>query len=292
MTNPGTIEVDPTASGAILALDDGTTITNGTLTIGSGSTLDVELAGTASNNPDATLDGVTVTGVDAVTIDSPTPASTIEVGVTTAATLLLDDGTTIATGALTSGSGSTLDIEAGPNTGAGATLDGVAVTDNGAIDIGTQDSSATLQIADAVTLTGTGTLTLENSGDTLSGASATPGSLENSGTIAGVGSIDNSVGSLTLTNEAGGVIDADGGGGATLTLNTGNNIVNAGLIEATNGGDLIIDDSVINSSQGSVVADGGTVTVGSSGAVGGAGTIRNHRRRDHRSSQQRLHLKT
>ena len=39
--------------------------------------------------PIATLDGVTVTGVDAVTIDSPAPASTtLEVGVTTAATLL------------------------------------------------------------------------------------------------------------------------------------------------------------------------------------------------------------
>ena len=55
-------------------------------------------------------------------------------------------------------------------------------------------------------------------------------------------------------------------------LNPGNNVDNAGLIEGTNGGDLVIDDTVSNSGAGAVVADGGTVTVGSGGAVAG-GTL-------------------
>ena len=62
---------------------------------------------------------------------SGTLVGMIDVGTSTsgvAATLLLDDGTTITgngTGTLTIGAGSTLDIEAGLSNGLGATLDGV-----------------------------------------------------------------------------------------------------------------------------------------------------------------------
>jgi VCBS repeat-containing protein len=40
-------------------------------------------------------------------------------------------------------------------------------------------------------------------------------------------------------------------------------------MEATNGGDLVIENSVNNTGTGSVVADGGTVTVGSGGSISG-----------------------
>ena len=61
VTNAGTIAVDPTASGAILTLDDGTSITGGDLTVGHLGTLDIGAAGGGGVVGDPTLDGVTVT---------------------------------------------------------------------------------------------------------------------------------------------------------------------------------------------------------------------------------------
>ena len=131
------------------------------------------------------------------------------------------------------------------------------INNSGAIELGTSAASATLDIGAAVTLYGSGTLTLENSNDVVTGASG-GGELFNYGTIAGAGSIDNSSGNgLTLTNEAGGVVDANVSG-ETLTLNTGNQIINDGLLEAGSGGTLNVQDAVIGS---------GNVTIASGGAV-------------------------
>ena len=69
MTDSGAIDVDLNASGAVLTLDDGTTITGdgtGTLTIGTTGELDV---GTGTNGPGATLDGVKVTDNGAIDVD-------------------------------------------------------------------------------------------------------------------------------------------------------------------------------------------------------------------------------
>jgi hypothetical protein len=55
--NSGTVQVDVQATSSTLTLDNGTAITGGKLSIGSGSTLDVE-AGT--KDPGATLEGVDV----------------------------------------------------------------------------------------------------------------------------------------------------------------------------------------------------------------------------------------
>jgi hypothetical protein len=146
VTNTGTIEVGATTT-ATLVLDGGTTISGGNLTLGTGATLDVE------DGPGATLNGVTVTNSGA----------TIEVGVTTTgATLTLEDGTKVTGGTLTIGSGSTLDIEKGAG-GPGATLDGVSVTDNGVIDVGTS-STATLTLAGTDTITGGSGSEVDNSG--------------------------------------------------------------------------------------------------------------------------------
>ena len=136
VANNGTINVDLAALGAVLTLDDGATIEGGTLTIGTSEgngsgTVDIELGPNDITNPDATLDGVTVNNY-----------AVIEVGQSTSATLLLDDGTTVYGGSLligntTNDTDGTLDIEAGPN-GPGATLDGVTVNSSsfGAIEVG------------------------------------------------------------------------------------------------------------------------------------------------------------
>jgi hypothetical protein len=60
-----------------------------------------------------------------------------------------------------------------------------------------------------------------------------------------------------------------------LLINTGNTIDNNGLMEGTNGGDLVIDDSVNNMGTGSVVADGGTVTLGAGGSISGTFNVEN-----------------
>jgi len=125
-----TVDDDTTSSPGIdvsgtLVLDGGTIIegggtgnlgnARGTLTVEAGGTLDVEDAATG-----ATLDAVNVTN-----------NNLIEVGVSSTATLTLDDGTSISGGTVTLGSTGELLITAGAGTdGAtarGATLTGVTV---------------------------------------------------------------------------------------------------------------------------------------------------------------------
>ena len=169
------IEIDrsmSTPTAAILTLDGGTTITGGgtgTLAIGTTGTLDVEKG---TSGPGATLDGVKVTDSDSTAYLAGTSNAGIEVGETSAAVLLVSDGTTITgggTGTLAIGTTGTLDVEKGTS-GPGATLDGVKVTDsdsttylagtsNAGIEVG-ETSAAVLLVSDGTTITGGGTGTL------------------------------------------------------------------------------------------------------------------------------------
>jgi hypothetical protein len=275
VTDNGALDIGEVNSGAVLTLDDGTTISGGgtgTLTINSGNTLDIEAGNNAEGPFGATLDGVSVTDSGALDIGD----------VTSGATLTLDDGTTIMGGGistLTINSGNTLDIEAGSN-GPGATLDGVGIVNSGGL-IQIHDS-ATLTIADTVTLQGDGTVSLASTGDPTaivgqSDDSGNPAQLENAGnTISGVGTIGDGTGDLVLANESGSSIDANVSG-ETLSLDTGNTIQNAGVLEATNGGVLQISDAVDGS--GAIVVFGSTVDLNNSNAASddvtfnGAGTL-------------------
>jgi len=71
-----------------------------------------------------------------------------------------------------------------------------------------------------------------------------------------------------LVNEAAGTIDANYAGGI-LTLDTGHTMVNAGLLEASNGGTLQIDDNVSNA--GTLEANSGTLMV--YGNITGGGDV-------------------
>ena len=62
-------------------------------------------------------------------------------------------------------------------------------------------------------------------------------------TIEGAGNIGTRDGNLSLVNERCGAIDANLCG-QTLTLDTGNSIANWGILEATNGGKLLVQDCV------------------------------------------------
>jgi hypothetical protein len=84
-------------------------------------------------------------------------------------------------------------------------------------------------------------------------------------TIEGSGKI---AGFLDFTNGAAGVVDADAKGSLTLDVHK-LKITNAGLIEATDGGDCVIKSAVRNS--GTLLAGGGTLTLDA--AVKGPGAV-------------------
>ena len=123
-----------------------------------------------TNNGTLQVDGTHTLTLDDVSV---TDNGTIVVGdVASGAILTLDDGTAITgngVGTLTINFGNTLDVEKGANDGNnGATLDGVIVQDNGAIDIGDVATGAILTLDDGTKITGGGTAALKiNAGSTL-----------------------------------------------------------------------------------------------------------------------------
>ena len=100
-----------------------------------------------------------------------------------------------------------------------------------------------------LTLTGDGSGKVVLSGTALISGASKSDELENvNKTISGAGTISN----LDLVNDSAGTIDATG----ILAIDTGNTITNAGLMEATGGGILQIDDNV-NNASGTLLATGG-----------------------------------
>ena len=264
--NSGVIEVGAVASGATLTLDDDAAIANGTLTVNYGSALDIE---TGSNGPGygATLENVNVWGSGAIQVDFGQNG----------ADLILSAGTTVTGTALSISATGMVEIQSGLNN-LGAVLDNVSVDNEHLLQV---DASATLTIADTVTLQGGGTVDLQTATEqiagTISGDSSgvlSPGTLDNvDNTITGTGYIGAGDATLTLDNETSGTVDADGAG-SFITLDTGNTITNAGLLEATNGGTLYIDDGVTNTGTGTMEADGSSLLITSnSNGISGAGQV-------------------
>ena len=156
------------------------------------------------------------------------------------------------------------------------------ISNSGTIVLNVSTSSnVVMTFSGTVTLTGGGTITLSK------GASGTPifnnsnnGFLINvNNTIQGAGVIGNN--GLAFTNEAAGIVNANDGGGNTLTFASTGAVVNQGLMEATGIGVLQFNVTVNNQSanieangSGAQVAfgssadiQGGTLTSASSGLV-------------------------
>ena len=208
------------AGGAVLNLADGTTIAGGTLDIENSGEVYVQ----SGSNGDVTLDNVSVIN----------NGDGIEIGtfVAQGSTLVLDDGTTITGGTLTlEDTADVLDVVVGPSgpggangPGPDATLDGVAVTNYGTIEIG---SGATLA------LDGGGSIALQDSQIVESGPGAELELLN--GTIIGVGTVGD--GNLTLLNDSGSFIEANSATfGGTLEINA---------LSFTNDGTLVAEDNGI-----------------------------------------------
>ena len=290
--NGGALDIGDVNSGAILTLDDGTTITGGgtgTLTINANNTLDVEKgSGDGPAVTGATLDGLNVTVGGALDVGDAPAAS--------GAVLTLDDGTTvIGPGTLTINFGNTLDIEKGANDGInGATLAGINVQDNGAIDIGDGAPGAVLTLNDGTQINGGGTAALTiNAGSTLEVNDSGGGGA----TLDDVHVTDN--GALNIDDVTSGAIltlqdDATvtGGGIGTMTIQVNNTVdvenginggatldgVNVTLYGALDVGDVLADSGAILTLDDGTTVTGngaGTMTINANNAVdvehGGSG---------------------
>jgi hypothetical protein len=154
----------------------------------------------------------------------------------------------------------------------GGTIDNIGVI----ALISTAHQSELQIVGPGITLEGAGQVTL--TGDTLiagTGSSTTLTNLDN--TIAGAGEIGTGDGTLTLANETHGTINANVAG-ASLVLDTGATIGNAGVLEAVNGGTLLVADSVSNSGAlevngGALHFEAGVVNSGSGHAAIAGGTL-------------------
>src|ERR1700733_2143025 len=143
VANGGTIEIGTAGTNdPILQLDGGTTVSNGAINIGSVGTLQIGAGGAA-------FDDVTVENNNILTIDS---------GIT----LSLDDNTVISNGNLTVSTFGVVDVEQGPNALSegtpDGTLDGAAVANSGAIEIGTAGTGDPILLLDDGTVVSSGAL--------------------------------------------------------------------------------------------------------------------------------------
>ena len=183
-----------------------------------------------------------VPGSTDTAVINPAAAVTINVSDTVASL------TTAADVTLTVGDYQTLQV------GSGGTL--ATFSNGGTLLLNNGHDVGLVLDAKTTSLTGGGTIEITNRAIQASAAGQVLANLNN--TIAGSGSIG--AGTLSLNNGAAGVIDANQSGN-TLEINTGAATANnAGLLEATLGGNLQIDTSVNNSGKGSIAANGGSVT--------------------------------
>ncbi len=136
---------------------------------------------------------------------------------------------------------------------------GTQIINAGQIQLnGGGNTNSFLNIANNVALQGGGTLTLSvapGAGSAFIQGNAGGLTLTNvDNTIQGAGVIGNN--GLALTNDVGGTINANVSGQGLL-LDGGGLVTNAGLLKATNGGFLEIENTV-NNAGGNITADGGT----------------------------------
>ena len=187
----------------------------------------------------ASISGPSLTNVSggSITVNDPNGFSDLDVGAFSN------------NGALNIGPGSMLLLQGG-------------IVNSGAISLqGTQAAGAQLQIGNDMTLSGGGSIVLGDSGaDSIYGSEggAAPTLTNVDNTISGSGDLGEFRQfefPLTLVNQTHGVIDANGD--APLTIICAGESLNAGLIEATGAGGLVLASSMSNSGLISVTGAGG-----------------------------------
>jgi hypothetical protein len=254
-TNNGTVNAN---QGTALTINTGTTTTNtGTLEATSGGTLN--LTGTYTNTGGtifstgtnsvvnlggATVDGGTLTTSSGGTINNNGIATLNGVTISTGSTLTLLDNTV-------------------------TTVQGT-ITSQGTIAENSGGNNTDLRISGAVTLTGGGTLTMDNRAQNRVYGLTSGAALTNDVgfTIQGSGQLGIGSNAFAFTNK--GVVDANQG--AALTVNPGGGTNNSGTLEATTGGTLNLVGSYANGS-GSILSNGAGSAVNLNGATITGGTL-------------------
>jgi hypothetical protein len=128
------------------------------------------------------------------------------------------------------------------------------INNTGSIQLAATVNTTVISVNTAVTLMGGGSITLSsaNGGTPVINQAATGSTLTNVNNILqGVGQIGNN--SLTLVNQAAGIVNANVSG-AVLLLNAAS-ITNQGLLEATNGG-VLQTTTTINNQNATITANG------------------------------------
>jgi hypothetical protein len=210
---------------------ESTTVTNTGTILANGPGNDVVLAANASvaGGTLETIGG----GVIAIYRTDQLDGSTNAVTITTGSTVQVDDA---------------------------AQLDLLGAIDNEGTVAMSSTADTTVLVIDSptVTLTGGGQLVLsDNASNVITGNGNFLGALVNvDNTISGAGSITVGNGdfAMALTNDARGVIDANQGAALYFQLQT-NPLVNAGLMESTSTGGLVIDNSTVTNT-GTILAAG------------------------------------
>ena len=292
----GQLDLSDWAENAILSNGAAATLTNSSTIAGSGTIGDSNLS--LVNSAGAVIDAtgaaaaLTLTGAAGIKNSGLIEATgsaglviantTVSGGTLAASGGNIDlSGATISGGTLQSSSGSVIAIDGTADTLNGTTVagsvsagDGTALTlkgtigNSGSIALDSSGDATDLMLNGKVTLAGGGTLALSDSAGNAVLSNGAAATLTNSSTIAGAGTIGDTL--TTLVNAAGATIDATGTD--ALVLNTGTHtIANDGLIEATGAGGLTIAGAVSNT--GTLAAGGGTLSVLGQVTGTGADTI-------------------
>ena len=156
---------------------------------------------------------------------------------------------------LTVGKGDSLALPTVPDTNNGLGILGSSIVNDGQISLAYDANTNTgdvlsLNSGITVTLSGSGSLTMSNTNQNSIGGNDT---LLNKSKIQGAGSID-----MTINNASKGVIDANQSGAQVVVgRNQGQgSSSNAGLMEATNGGQLVMGSLTLNNVGGTIKASG------------------------------------
>jgi hypothetical protein len=259
-----------TISGAGTIGDVNTTLDNEGTIDGTGKNPLIIAAGSVSNTGTMETSGAGGLEIEDVVVNTNGTVATTASG----AHIDFDNGS-IFFGTVKTVAGSTIDTVAGATGGVidattfnnagrlllnnqSSFLLGSNVDNTGSIAVESYGSGHTqLEIVADVLLKGTGKVTLSGLNPSIVSDGTTASLINDGNTISGDGAIGDS--NLTLVNDSSGVIDANNSTLA-LAINTGSNaVINAGTMEATAGGLLIIECPIVNT--GKIIADNATVSL-------------------------------
>jgi hypothetical protein len=223
--------INDTAIGSELFIQPDYFVNFGTISA-SGSNIIVDVIAVNGNTNEGTIEASNGASVDF----SVGPLTNDTSGIIQAdgtGVVVFESGTSISnSGLFEATNGGTLDVQVATVDNTRSVIGGIVIDDTSTLLVDTAD----------LELTGGGRVLLEG-GDIVAGVALNDPVLENlDNTILGFGTIGTGDGQLVLQNDTSGVIKAIG----VLTIDTGNTVTNAGLIEAVSGGTLDIMDSTIN----------------------------------------------